>query len=145
MKKTAISLLLIAGLIVGGVGVWKSLNRGGMTPPDHVMNSPQTRIDTNTLDTVTLSRSEWSKLGEKDGLCKNPKTGDYTMALVVRCASCGKEIPKPAAMPDPEHQTYERLKKAYEESTCPRCGKPALEPPPPPVVPQPSRPPLDAQ
>ena len=145
MKKIAIATLLAAGVVIGGVGAWKSMRRGGVSTPDHVMNRPQARIDVNSMEVVTLPRSEWRKLGQKDGRYRNPTTKEYTMVLVGRCASCGKEIPLPAGTPPREKQTYEWLKKAYEETMCPHCHEHALEPPPPAVIPQGPRPGADAQ
>jgi hypothetical protein len=52
-------------------------------------------IDTATLKEFTLTLGELKKLGEQEGRCRNPKTGTYTVATPMVCASCGQQIPMP--------------------------------------------------
>ena len=77
---------------------------------------------------LTLKRSEWRKLGvNSDGRYRDPEANEFTMALPMRCLSCGQVIPVPAFPADLNSLRLEdrdaaiaRIQGAYK---CPRCGK----------------------
>jgi len=115
----AVVLLAIAAVI------WAMRMTGGKRMPAAVAGEVVRRIDFKTLEVIELPRSEWMGLRGKYNLYKNPKTGRFTVVDVMRCASCGEEIP---VFPVTEEAAAEgpagvmKLRRAYR---CPKCSKPA--------------------
>lgn len=120
-RNIGLSVLLVA-VILAGIGLaMRAVRFGKPRPPKFVTGQPIEMIDRTTLEVIALPRSEWDKLGVRNGSYRNPKTGEYTMAPVVVCASCGAKVPVPefpAATPD-EQVDYLPILRAYR---CPKCG-----------------------
>lgn len=95
--------------------------RGSGRVPQWVLDQPLEKIDINTGAVMTRKLGEWMRLGEKNGMYKNPSSGQYTMAAPITCAACGATIPRllpPASVVTPQ-QAF-----AWEQQlTCPKCGK----------------------
>ena len=86
-------------------------------------------IDMKTFDLVTKPYGEWDRLGQDNARrWKNPKTREFTMAIPIRCASCGATIPAPPfyGMSLTEGPERDAAMKARAEYKCPKCGKRAI-------------------
>ena len=124
-------------IVASGFYLQQTLSRKSK-PPTWVLEEPLEKIDAETSELVTLSRTEWKNLGENLGRFKNPKTGQYTMAEPIRCPHCLEWIPKPqlpkapklntddlrnAPMPQ-EVATYQaELADIWSTFKCPKCGE----------------------
>lgn len=126
-KKIAATVVLIVVIVAALVFIAKKSGvvSSAPKPPDWVLDQQIERIDTETLAVSTKKMREWMKLGEKEGMYKNPDTGKYTMASPMVCGSCGVKIPAPmppaestGGAPNPETQM-----KWQESVKCPKCGK----------------------
>ena len=147
-KKIAICALLIAVAIVATVIAVKRFT-SGPTPPSWLLDQRVEKIDRKTLELVTESVRDWSGKYAPDasGRYKNPKTGEYTMVGVMKCAACGQFIlppdysaayakneagPTPAAAVsglkgktppmrfDVDAVKMREIRRGYR---CPKCGK----------------------
>ena len=125
-KKTVVSALLLAVIIVAVViAVKRNMSKPEM--PDWRQNQQIERIDIKSFEVITERQGDWDGKYAPDasGRYKNPKTGEYTMVGVMKCAACGQFIPNlqiPAELrgkPVPM-ATMEKLKSEYK---CPKCGK----------------------
>jgi cytochrome c-type biogenesis protein CcmH/NrfF len=134
--KVLLAALLVAVIIAVAVFGAKRMGIGGLKPPPEVLAVPRELMDSKTLELVTMSTGDWEKLGHKGTRYKNPKTGEYTMAVPAPCWSCGKLIPGPDLQPivpgDPQADLeysakLEEITKTYR---CPICGNLALPQPP---------------
>ncbi len=90
------------------------------------------KIDNKTFEVFSETLADWNSkyAPDKSGHWKNPKTGEYTIVPVMKCASCGALIPYPE-MPmassgkgarrgmNMERQEQEVL----ADYMCPKCGK----------------------
>jgi len=126
-KKVAVAVACL--VIVVGVGTYLVRKFTGHRPPGWVLDQPLEKIDSETLELITLTHRQWQKLGTKDGKYKNPKTGRYTMVTPMICASCGEKIPEPPYPTPAEREKLgmdemldriEQLERSYK---CPKCGK----------------------
>ena len=126
-KKLAATVVLVVIIVIALVFVARKsgMIKTGPKPPQWVLEQPIERIDSETFEVTTKQLQEWTKLGEKDGLYKNPATGKFTMASPMECGSCGVKIPAPmppADMMGAEENPDTRMK--WQESVkCPKCGK----------------------
>jgi rRNA maturation protein Nop10 len=91
-------------------------------------------IDKNTFEIFTETAADWETQYAPDasGHYKNPKTGEYTMTSVIKCASCGALIPAPdfpaelrtTGRPGPDQlkaiEEQEEIRLNYK---CPKCGQ----------------------
>ena len=111
---TAIALAIV---IVGVVGftIWRTWIKGP-TVPEFVRLEGIELIDKDSLELITETREYWKRHGAREGLCRNPNTGDYTMAPAIYCPACHEKIPFPIAeaLADPSLNI---------DFTCPRCGE----------------------
>jgi DNA-directed RNA polymerase subunit RPC12/RpoP len=91
-------------------------------------------IDKNTFEIFTETAVDWHTKYAPDasGYYRNPKTGEYTVASIIKCASCGQLIPAPVFAHEgrtTRMTTEDRLKEMQEEAEirrnykCPKCGK----------------------
>jgi len=123
-------LALPASLLVAAViAVVFGARSCSYTPPEWVNDTLEERIDSETLEIVTLSHGEWERLGKKktmggDWAYRNRRTGKYTMVTPIICGACGAKIPLPVVPP----LTLDAPPGAREEQIakirCPVCGKP---------------------
>jgi rRNA maturation protein Nop10 len=97
-----------------------------------VLNQKEDKIDLKTSEIITETVADWSSKYAPDssGHWKNPKTGEYTMERVLKCASCGAEIPYPDMPTKPTEKGRLGLAKLEQEQErilaeyiCPKCGK----------------------
>jgi transposase-like protein/DNA-directed RNA polymerase subunit RPC12/RpoP len=98
--------------------------RGQQGPPEAVLKEMVKMMDYKTLESVSLPRSEWEGLRDKTpktNVYKNPKTGQYTLVDIFKCANCGKDIPA-IAVTD-ELAVNGDFRKMRAEYVCPYCGK----------------------
>jgi len=134
-KQIAIAAALIV-VIAGAVFFIIKTIRNAPKAPAHIKEMEVFRIDTVTLERMTLPLVEWEKLGERDGIYKNPDTGEYTMSPAKQCENpkCGKWMvePRPPAdlfdgidLNDPKSEAEAVARSnAWERSVkCPHCGK----------------------
>ncbi len=98
-----------------------------------------------TFEVFAETVRDWATKYAPDasGRYKNPKTGEYTMVNVMKCASCGRPIPVPtlpddlrpksASGPRPSREASQALAAAMQKFEltykCPLCGKNAFPPP----------------
>ena len=118
-KKIAAVLGLI--VLVGAAIVFavRSMELRGPKLPKWLLEQKREKIDTETLEVVTLKFGEWRRLGEKDGIYKNPHTGTYSMTEVMECRSCGEKVPRPQV---PEGATEAEEMDILRAYRCPKCG-----------------------
>jgi rRNA maturation protein Nop10 len=125
-KKIVILTVLIAVVIVAAVLTVKRTTSGPAVPA-WVMDQQVEKIDIKSLEVITARLGDWDGKYAPDasGLWKNPKTGEYTMAGVMKCAACGQLIPVPqqAAGKGTAPGTMATPQTDYK---CPRCGKNAF-------------------
>jgi rRNA maturation protein Nop10 len=95
------------------------------------------KIDQKTFDIFTETVADWQSKYAPDasGHYKNPKTGEYTMTSIIKCASCGALIPAadvPAVPPTAKGMDRVRLVREEQEIRrnykCPKCGQNAYAP-----------------
>ena len=119
-KKIVVAAALVVVIVVAVVWTIRTQVRKA-APPKWVMNMPTEKINVQTFATITKTYGEWKSLGKKDGLYKDPDSGEYVMADVITCASCGENIPEPVV---PEDKAPGPIFAKYK---CPKCGKKAVE------------------
>jgi len=121
------------------------------------------KIDIKSYEVFSETLRDWTTQYAPDasGHYRNPRTGEYTMADLMKCASCGQLIPQPEIPPGlvPNLEPVVQRGRGGEEAMkaraakgeairaaitairkfqlaykCPRCGKNAFSfaPPPPP-------------
>ncbi len=127
-KKIAAVVVLIVVIVFALVFMAKrsGLTGGGPTPPQWVLEQPVERIDMNSSELITKQYQEWQRLGQKDGLYKNPATGKYTMVSPMTCFACQAKIPSPIEPSDLEGGkglNPESRMKWEQTIKCPKCGK----------------------
>ena len=94
------------------------------------------RIDSKTYEIITEPAGVWKTKYAPDasGYYKNPKTGEYTMADIITCFSCGEKIPAPILPPITGKSMKDRMEGAAAQAQvmrdyrCPKCGKNAYNP-----------------
>jgi predicted RNA-binding Zn-ribbon protein involved in translation (DUF1610 family) len=146
-KKVVIMVVLVVVIVIAVVLLAK---RTGNEPAPVLAaaNDQVQMVDMKSLEVFTESSNDWAGKYKPDasGHYKNPKTGEYTVAQGMKCASCGQLIPVPEIPPDqlPPPATkepgegrgnkaairYARAKQAVlaevlRNYKCPRCGKSA--------------------
>lgn len=129
--KIAVIVILVVIIVGGGVFVVKRIIGGEPKQPKEVLGRLVEKMDSESLESVTLPFGKWKRLGYKDGKYKNPNTGDYTMVPPAICAACGEKIPKPGMELSPKpgadatdvaeaaQARMDRIKAAK----CPKCGE----------------------
>ncbi len=124
-KKIAAAVVLVVVIVLALVFVAKrsGFAGGGPTPPKWVLEQPVERIDMNSGEAVTKQYQEWQKLGEKNGIYKSPKTGEYTMVTPMTCAACDAKIPGPMPPAGFDEANPEARMKWEQSVKCPKCGK----------------------
>jgi rRNA maturation protein Nop10 len=124
-KKIAIFAVLLAVVIVA-VAIMVKRTAGGPAVPAWVLDQQVEKIDIKSLEVITARLGDWDGKYAPDasGLWKNPKTGEYTMTGVMKCAACGQPIPVPQqpAGKGTAPGTMANLR----DYKCPRCGKNAF-------------------
>ena len=113
----AVAILVIIATAV--IIVRKTHLLGGIEITDQVLNKPVEKVDTKTLEVMSLPLQQWVKLGGNEKwLYKNPKTGEFTMATPITCRNCGAKIPEPELPVD-----VAEAEAAMRKVTCAKCGK----------------------
>jgi hypothetical protein len=122
-KKTLVTVLLLAVIVAAAIVFlrWTGLI-GGSRPPQWVMDKQLELIDLHTQELMTETLDKWDAIGhDVRGYCKNPKTGEFTMARPIICRNCGEKIPPPEmTVEDVKKPAMLRLMADYK---CPKCGK----------------------
>ena len=145
-KQIALIPLLIAviGLaVLLAVARARSELSGPITPriPSR-LDDKADKIDMNSYEVFSETLRDWTTKYAPDaaGHYKNPKTGEYTITSLMKCASCGQLIPMPdlpdRLRPNPElvtqrspearkaiTATLTATREFQTEYKCPRCGK----------------------
>jgi hypothetical protein len=144
-KQIALILLLIA-VIVAAVLLAVVRVRNGLKAPTPRLPSPLDRkadkIDMKSYEVFSETLRDWTTQYAPDaaGHYRNPRTGEYTMVTLMKCASCGQLIPLPelpaglVAKPElvlqrgPAGQharmaAVMAIRKFQSDYKCPRCGK----------------------
>jgi len=119
-----VALVLVA-IVVLIWGLRRAGLFGGTERPEWVGGQLIERIDRNTGELMTKPLEEWEKLGQKGGVYKNPKTGEYTMEIPIVCESCGAKIAPPKGGSDPDGSGL-GLIRAVAKMKCPKCGGPVV-------------------
>jgi rRNA maturation protein Nop10 len=95
------------------------------------------KIDNKTFEIFSETVADWNSkyAPDAEGHYKNPKTGEYTMMPIHRCASCGAMIPEPDMPSGWSKLRGQALKALMRERRefliaykCPKCGKKAYMP-----------------
>jgi predicted RNA-binding Zn-ribbon protein involved in translation (DUF1610 family) len=124
-KNLVIGVVLLAVIIAAVVLTVRRSTVGDKTP-DAIMNRQIQRIDYKTSEIISESFHDWLfKYGvdEHTGRFKSPKTGEFSMVDIVKCASCGKLIPVPYASMDDKKDHPDLYRSLQEAYLCPLCGK----------------------
>ena len=130
-KKIA-ALVVLAAIIALAVffGI-RRLNIGGPKPPEWSLGQSLTLIDTKTEDLVTVTLGQLGKLGKKNGLYKNPRSGAFTLCTPLVCAACGEMlVPPPEMIIDDDTASQADRERAMQTRLtyiCPKCGKPVSD------------------
>ena len=96
-KQIAWGVVLIVVVIGAVLFMVNCLRDTPPEPPPIISGMSITKVDTETLEPMVLSMSEWEELGNRDGIYKHPETGAYTMAPATKCPNpeCDKWAPLP--------------------------------------------------
>ncbi|MGD1001518.1 MAG: hypothetical protein ABSA67_12575 [Candidatus Brocadiia bacterium] len=140
-KKIAIIVLLIAVIgVATAFTVTRILNEAG--GPTLYVDQKFEKIDMKSYEVFGETNSDWQTKYTPDasGHWKNPKTGEYTLTYMMKCASCGRPIPLPqlpaelrpkTASGRPSRADTEAIAEAMHQYEliykCPLCGKNAFE------------------
>jgi hypothetical protein len=134
-------LVIFAAALLAAVRV-----RNGLKAPTPRLPSPLDRkadkIDMKSYEVFSETLRDWTTKYAPDaaGYYRNPRTGEYTMVTLMKCASCGQLIPVPELPPGlvpnpelvmqrgPEGQAARTgammaVRKFQSDYKCPRCGK----------------------
>jgi rRNA maturation protein Nop10 len=124
-KQIVIGAVLIVVAIIAVVITVKRTT-GGVQPPSWVLDQQVEKMDIKSMEVLKASLRDWMGKYAPDasGYWKNPKTGQYTMANVITCSSCGARIP---GVQMPKGATPEAAEKLQGEYKCPKCGKNAYQ------------------
>jgi predicted RNA-binding Zn-ribbon protein involved in translation (DUF1610 family) len=144
-RQTVLVALLIAVIAAAGafagLRVWNEI-KGPSVGAEFKFE----KIDMKSLEIFSETGNDWTTIYKADetGRFKNPKTGEYTMVNIMRCASCGQPIPMPelpaALMPQREpgkkinprmgmQEIATAMQNVLRDYKCPKCGKNAWVPP----------------
>jgi hypothetical protein len=116
-KKIAVMVVMIAVIVAAVVFFLKGSGLFGTPkPPERILGLDVERIDVNTGEVITLKLAEWTSLGHRDGLFKNPNSGQYSMQIPMICGGCGEKIATPARVPSADGVST-------SPGPCPKCGK----------------------
>lgn len=93
-------------------------------PPKWVLEQPMEKIDIKTRELAVRKLGEWAALGpNKDGLYRNPRTGEFTMTTPTVCVACGKKVPVPMMPLDLINKGPDAHAAWLNAARCPLCGK----------------------
>lgn len=109
LKRIATVAGLVVVIVIAVVFVVRG--RAQKPRPEWLLGQAVERMDVKTGEVITKDVKEWESLGHKDGLYKNPKSGDYTMSVTMICGQCGEKIPSPTS--------FDPIK---GPTPCPKCG-----------------------
>ena len=140
-RQTVLVALLIAVIAAAGVfaglRVWNEI-KGPSVGAEFKFE----KIDMKSYEVFGETNSDWQTKYTPDasGHWKNPKTGEYTLTYMMKCASCGRPIPMPqlpaelrpkTASGRPSRADTEAIAEAMHQYEliykCPLCGKNAFE------------------
>ena len=121
-KRIIAAVALVIVVVAAGIWMVRSIRAPRM--PDWVANELVKKIDYKTQEIVALPLGKWMGLHYgKYNLYKNPKTGENTMVDVMKCASCGAEIPEMPLTEELARKGHDVVQEARSEYKCPKCGK----------------------
>jgi rRNA maturation protein Nop10 len=95
------------------------------------------KIDNKTFEIFSETLADWEGkyAPDAEGHYKNPKTGEYTVVAIHKCASCGELIPSPDSPGGPPKgkgaglTTWRNEREQFLlDYKCPKCGKNAYTP-----------------
>jgi len=128
-KKIGVAVALIV-ILAGAVAllIW----RLGPNPQQREMarkaiTLTKTLMDVATREKVTVTEAELTRMKREPttGYAIDSKHGNRRLAPIMRCISCGAEIPEPGYWQPPAPKGY--IGYFRQEYKCPVCGKPACE------------------
>jgi rRNA maturation protein Nop10 len=122
-RVAAIAALILVIVAAGWFVVTKGLPGGKAREPQWVKDQRVELIDAKSFELMAKTRGEWDALGQRNGRYKNPKIGEYTMAITLICGACGEKIPAPEAPPETGDPKAPRdAMQALFSYKCPKCG-----------------------
>jgi hypothetical protein len=125
MNKVWIAAALI---FLCAVSIYFGLRASGMmagTAESPVYGQSKTLIDRETMETVSVPISELMERGYNQYYnYRNLETGKFTLAEPMKCASCGKTIPRPQ-MTGEQMDNIVTMNRIMSEYKCPLCGEAA--------------------
>ena len=141
-KKIALIALLAAVIAVAAVVTVRRIRNEERNTPTLYVDQMVEKIDMKSYEVFTETAGDWMGKYAHDasGRYKNPRTGEYTMVDIMRCASCGQPIPVPE-MPTialPKSGSGKRsgfganpartaaIEEFQRNYKCPKCGKNAF-------------------
>jgi rRNA maturation protein Nop10 len=141
-KKIGVVVALVAVIVIAVVLTAKRTSSTGApaavkAAQEALSAAKVDKIDKTTYEIFTETAADWQSKYAPDasGHYKNPKTGEYTMTSVIKCASCGALIPAPDMPVEPQTaKGMDRVRLMREEQEirhnykCPKCGRDAYAP-----------------
>ena len=134
-RKNLLAVALVVAVAVCLVGVIAFVRRGPPTKePTSVSGTRMELIDRETLEPVTLTRSEAARLACQGGYLRNPRTGKFSLTTPMTCPSCGATVGRPIPppeladpAPDPNAPPAAfvspgKIATWQAEQKCPKCG-----------------------
>ena len=115
------AVVLVIVIVAAGIWIGRSMRAPGM--PLGVAGEMVKKIDFKTMEVVEQTRAKWLELHGKLNLYKNPKTGEYTVVDMMKCASCGADIPILPMTDELFKKGFPAIRQAETEYKCPKCGK----------------------
>jgi DNA-directed RNA polymerase subunit RPC12/RpoP len=137
-KKIGVVVALVVVIVIAAVLTAKRSKGTGAAAANTglaAVSSEKIRmIDKNTFEIFTETAADWHGKYAPDasGYYKNPRTGEYTVTSIIKCASCGAEIPAPyippelqtTRKPEPDRlKAMEEIAEIRRNYKCPKCGK----------------------
>ena len=117
-------ILLAVVIVIVAAGIWMGRSMRAPKMPDWVANELVKKIDYKTQEIVALPLGQWVGLySGKYNLYKNSKTGEYTMVGIIKCRSCGAEIPEMPLTEELANKGHDVVHQAMADYKCPKCGK----------------------
>lgn len=136
-KKVVVIVVLVVVIVIAGVLTMKHTSSTTSAVVEKsrqsAMAAKADKIDNKSFEVISETLADWNSkyAPDKEGHFKNPKTGEYTMVQVMKCAACGANIPYPDLPPELRQPKGKRrsggLDSAIDEFLrdykCPKCGK----------------------
>ena len=137
-KKVAVIAALVVVIVIAAVLTAKRASSNAGTEAlqqsqQGVMGAKVDKIDSKSFEVISETLGDWNSkyAADKSGYFKNPKTGEYTMTQIMKCASCGAQIPYPEIPAElrgktkmgESRQREQAIDQLLADYMCPKCGK----------------------